>query len=924
MSLVRGTRLGPFEIGTPLGAGGMGEVYRARDTRLNRDVAIKILPAIFALDADRLARFKREAQVLAALNHPHIAAIYGLEETDGVQALVLELVEGPTLADRIANGPIGVPEALPIARQIAEALEAAHEQGFIHRDLKPANIKVREDGSVKVLDFGLAKLTGPAEAGPYVHQSAGAGFGRPELSQSPTITTPAATGIGMILGTAAYMSPEQARGKVVDKRADIWAFGCVLYEMLTGQHACPGEDVTETIAAVVKGEPDWSALPATLPPTLRVYLRRCLQKNLRDRLHDIGDMRLAIDGAFDVLPPSPQTSAEAVGTTLPWRSPTAGAVALALILVAAAATWWLKPPAAERPAPLRRFAISTGQAPLGIANRNRDVAITPDGSRLVYFAGLGANRQLYVRALDALEGTPVRQAGRFFEPFVSPDSRWVGFNDEADFVLRKMPIAGGPPVTITAVGREILGATWGPDDTIVFATTEAGTGLRRVPAGGGTPTVLTTPDKARGEILHAWPEFLPGGRTILYTIQSGERGDDYQIAALNLDTGEQTILVPGGSSSRYAADGYLVYSLENTVRAVRFDAARLELVGDAVTVLERVPTKPFGGANFSVSADGTLTYVSGAASVARRRLVWVDRSGMREPLDAPLREYNDVRLSPDGSRAALAVRDEQADIWIWDFARKTLTRLTADPGIDGSPVWAPDGRQLVFSSGRTGVVNLFIQAPDGAGSVRRMTESPYAQNPLSFSPDGSRLVVREDTTDTPGDNSPSDLRLLVMDGSTRTQPLVNSAFNERLAQVSPDGKWLAYQSNDSGRPEIYVRPFPNVDGGRWQISSSEGMQPAWARSGRELFYVAGDARLMSVAIREENGVFAAGNPTVAVNGPFYPGVNPAGLRTYDVSPDGKRFLMLEVPVADTDADIGGIIVVLNWAEELKRLLPRQP
>ncbi|MSO84307.1 MAG: serine/threonine protein kinase, partial [Acidobacteria bacterium] len=546
MALAVGSRIGSFEIGTLLGAGGMGKVYRVRDTRLNRDVAIKILPESVALDRDRLARFKREAQVLAALNHPHIAAIYGLEEAEGILALVLELVEGPTLADRIAQGPIAVDEAIPMARQIAEALEAAHDQGIIHRDLKPANIKVRDDGSVKVLDFGLAKALGPPEGGHYVPQGGGA-VGRgvrlePDLTNAATITSPAMmTGIGMILGTAAYMAPEQARGKVVDKRADVWAFGCVLYEMLTGHRACPGEDLTETIASVVKGEPDWSALPATLPPTLRVYLRRCLQKNPRDRVHGIGDMRLAIDGAFDVPAPPPQ-SAGAIAPPRPWRSPTVAGGAIVLILISVAATWWLKPPAAERPAPLRRFVVSTGQAALGIATINRDVAITPDGSRLVYFAGVGGKRQLYVRALDALEGTPIRQADRFFEPFVSPDSRWVGFNDEADYMLRKMPIGGGPPVTITAVGPEMLGATWGPDDTILFATTEAGTGLRRVPAGGGTPTVLTTPDKARGEIQHSWPEFLPGGRAILFTIQSGQRGEDFQIAAFDIESGQTKIL----------------------------------------------------------------------------------------------------------------------------------------------------------------------------------------------------------------------------------------------------------------------------------------------------------------------------------------------------------------------------------------------
>lgn len=469
-----GSRIGPFEIGSPLGAGGMGEVYRARDTRLNRDVALKLLPDLFAGDPERLARFKREAQVLAALYHPHIGAIYGLEEgppeggpyrenvgagfSRPVLALVLELVEGPTLADRIAEGPMPVEEALGVARQIAEALEAAHQHGIIHRDLKPANIKLRDDGFVKVLDFGLAKLAGPAEAGPYVHgvgppQDGGAG--RPD-TMLPTITTPAATGVGMILGTAAYMAPEQARGKAVDRRADVWAFGSLLYEMLTARRAFPGEDVTETIAAVVKGEPDWSALPAGLSPAMHVFLRRCVAKNPADRVHDIGDMRLAIDGAFD-LPAS-------VRGLSPWRSPAIAAAVVALVALTAGATWWFIPAPVDRPAPLRRFAISTGEASLWVANRNRDVVISPDGSRIAYFAGVGGSRQLYVRALDALEGTPIREAERFFEPFFSPDSRWIAYIDEGDFMFRKMPTSGGPPATITKIGTEMLGATWGPDD----------------------------------------------------------------------------------------------------------------------------------------------------------------------------------------------------------------------------------------------------------------------------------------------------------------------------------------------------------------------------------------------------------------------------------------------------------------------------
>jgi serine/threonine-protein kinase len=550
-------------------------------------------------------------------------------------------------------------EALSIAKQIAEALEAAHEHSIIHRDLKPANIKLRPDGTVKVLDFGLAKIM--EDVGRVLPSGPAGVAGSKEqdpayvLSQSPTITSPAATRMGVILGTAAYMSPEQARGKAVDKRTDIWAFGSVLYEMLTGKRAFPGEDVTDTLAAIVRGEPDWEALPANVPPTLRVYLRRCLQKNPRDRVHDIADMRLAFEGAFD-LPAAPADVRSVADAKKSWQSLAVPVTAaLILIFLSGVTTWVLKPTPAERPGPIRRFAVTAAPAALAIANTNRDLAITPDGTRIVYFAGNGSSRQLYVRSLDALDGTAIREAEFFFEPFVSPDGKWIGFNDEADYTLRKISVAGGPAVSIAPVGREILGATWGPDDSIVFATTEGGTGLWRVAAGGGKPVALTKPDKERGEISHAWPEFLPGGKALLYTIRSS---DASQVAALNLETGEQKVLLPVGTSPRFSPTGHLVYGVETTLRAVRFDPTRLEVLSDPIPVLESVAAKPSGGVDFSVAGDGTLVYVGGS-NLIQRRLVWVDRRGSAQPLKAPLRRYQTLQISPDGARVALDVRDEK-------------------------------------------------------------------------------------------------------------------------------------------------------------------------------------------------------------------------------------------------------------------------
>ena len=544
------------------------------------------------------------------------------------------------------------------------------------------------------------------------------------------------------------------------------------------------------------------------------------------------------------------------------------------------------------------------------------MAITPDGSRLVYFAGLGADRQLYIRALDALEGTPIRRADRFFEPFVSPDGRWVGFIDETDGMLRKMPIAGGPPVTVTAVGREMIGATWGPDDTIVFATTAPGTGLRRVPAGGGTPTVLTTPDKARGEIQHSWPEFLPGGRAVLYTIQSGERGQDFQIAAFDIQSGDTKILVPSGSSPRYSPSGHLVYGAENTIRAVPFDPVRLEVLGDPIPLVEGVLMKRnSGAADFSVAADGTLVYIAAGAGGVQRRLVWAERGGARRPINAPPRAYTGGPISPDGTRVAMALRDQQDDIWIWDFARETLTRLTTDPNADFAPIWTRDGRRIVFSSTRVTPSPLFVQAADGTGGTERLTEGAEAHAPNTFSRDGGRLIFRADT----GTATGQDLRMLVLDGERRITPLIQTPFDERNAVISPDGKWLGFQSNESGTDEVYVRPFPDVESGRWQVSTTGGFHPAWAPNGRELFYVAADGRLMAVDVRSQGG-FAAGVPRMLVDGGFYFNLVAQG-RSYDISPDGTKFLLIQAPNTGTQADTAGLTVVLNWAEELKRLVP---
>ena len=883
--------------------GAWEQVYQATDTKLNRQVALKILPEAFATDPDRLARFQREAQVLASLNHPNIAQIHGIEEADGTRALVLELVEGPTLADRIAQGAIPVDEALPIAKQIAEALEAAHEQGVIHRDLKPANVKVRADGTVKVLDFGLAKALDPTPTG--------------DPSQSPTVTgTVGGTREGIILGTAAYMSPEQARGKTLDRRTDIWSFGCVLYEMFTGQAAFLGETLSDTIAKVLDHEPDWQALPTQTPVLVRRLLRRCLDKDPKDRLRDIGDARVELreavtgplTGDVAAVPVAPQPAG--------WRQALPWVVGIVLALITGVAVWTLTPRPARPPA---RFMVGTpATEPFTPARSRQDLAVSRDGRHIVYRSVVDGVVGLYVRPVDRLDGTRLFVAPQpgldVSTPVISPDGARVAFMSQADETWKSVSILGGSPLTLfpNPIGTFPRGASWGADNTIIFA--HASTGLWRGPAGGGEPEVLTTPDAAQGETAHRWPEILPGGEAVLFTIVKRTGIENQEIAVLDLVTGEQEVLIPGGSSPRYAPTGHIVYGVDTTLQAVPFDLDRLEVTGNPVPVLEGVMISG-GSVQFSFSADGALVYGTGEALgvAALRTLVWVDRDGREEPLTAEPRAYLYPRISPDGTKVALAMRDQELDIWIWDLTRETLTRLTFDPAQDIYPVWTPDGQRVAFSSARAGSFNLFWTAADGTGAVERLTEAPNNQFARAFSPDGTRLVFHEAHPDTA-----RDLRVLLLDGERRSEPLLANEFDEQNPELSPDGRWLAYQSDASGQEEIYVRPFPTVDEGRWQISTRGGTRPLWAPDGRELFYLAPGGDVMAVPIQTEP-TLTAGNGAVLVEGPAVVPTAPG--RLYDMAPDGQRFLMIKEGVATESGTPPQIILVQNWFEELKRLVP---
>ena len=852
----------------------MGEVYRATDTSLKRQVAIKVLPEIVASDAERIARFQREAEVLASLNHPNIATIYGLEKSDHLIALVMELVEGPTLAERIASAPIAVDEALAIAAQIADALESAHERGIVHRDLKPGNVKVRPDGTVKVLDFGLAKAVDPVAASPAV-------------SQSPTITTPAMTHTGVILGTAAYMSPEQARGRAVDARADIWAFGAVLYEMLSGRPAFRGESVADTLAAIVKEEPDWAALPDGVAPGLAWILRKCLENDPKQRLRDIHDVRLALDGAYV---PAVIDRAR-TGTTSARRAPPwlIGGLVAGLAIGLAVST-----PFARRDDATP--SITRFEVPFRPGQQGGQLAFSSDGETLLYSALGGDGRtRMYLRPLDTLAATPISDTEGASNPFVSADGRWIGF--VVGKTLKRVPLSGGRAETIAELSMEPLGVSWDGESILVGS---GSAGLSRVPLTGGPPIVIATADEGR---QLSGPQAIPGTRAVLYTesrFSAGVRGADApELQILDLDSGRRRVLLQG-SAGRFLPTGHIVFERAGSLWAVAFDSTRLEVVGSPVLVEQAVAS---GVARFAVTDSGSLAYVPSGAT-APRKMVWIDRAGREETVAAPPRGYTYPRVSPDGTRAAIDVRDEGIDIWVWAFDRETLTRLTFDPAQDEYPVWTHDGARILFASFRDQSWGVFSQAADGSGVAQRVGTGPDEIDPLTLSPDSQRLVGRMQ----------GDLVALTMNGSAEPAALMQTRFAEPNADISPDGRWIAYQSDESGRSEIYVRPFPAVDSGLWQLSTTGGTHPLWAKSGRELFYLASPG-LMSIPI-QSGANFASGNARVIVkNAADTYWVSSVG-RSYDVAPDGERFLMLK----EERQNSGAIHVVKNWHTQLDRLL----
>ena len=820
MALSPGTRLGHYDVTALIGEGGMGQVWQATDTQLNRQVALKILPDAFADDPDRLARFQREAQVLASLNHPNIAAIYGIEHGDDTRALVLELVEGPTLADRIAQGAMPIEDALPIARQIAEALEAAHEAGVIHRDLKPANIKVRDDGTVKVLDFGLAKALETFATG------------APE--QSPTITM-AATQMGMIVGTATYMSPEQARGSVVDRRADIWAFGAVFYELLVGKALFDGPTVSDTLALVLTQETDWTPLPVALPESVRRLLRRCLDRDAKHRLRDIGEARVVLEEAIVLPTGDSPASAPARRVIAPWL----GGIALGSVLTGLAIVGMTAP---GTPPPVGRFAVGLDSTAVFVTGPGPSQALSPDGRELVFVASNDEGDGLFRRALNQLEASPIPGTSGARTPVFSPDGQWVAFI--ADDLLKKVSLTGGRPITVCEAPGTASGASWGPDDTIVFTLRNAG--LMRVSASGGDPEPLTELDPVGGIQDHLWPEITPDGEAVLYTVWSGTL-DTSQVAVRSLN-GDRQALLTRGSHARYAPTGHLVFARDASLWAAPFDLDEFQLTGPEVKMVDDLLVNTGGGAGqFSNVTSGSLAYVRGGTTSTDLRLTWLDRDGRPESTPTRPADFIMMQLSPSGTEVAVMMlgdTDANSDIWIVDVARGGFRRLTTHPALDSEPLWTPDGTRVVFASLRDGSWGLFWKAVDGSSPTERLTsvdEAAYVR-PYGWSPDGTRLVFEF------GLRSGADIGVLTMeDGSWA--PLVESGASEREPQISPDGQWLAYSSNEAGPYQVYVERFPEL-GGRRSISAGAGEQPLWSPEGDRLYYIA-EATLYAVAVETE-------------------------------------------------------------------------
>ena len=894
MTLSSGDRLGHYVISAPLGAGGMGEVYRAQDTRLGRDVAIKVLPEEFAADAERLARFEREARLLASLNHPNVATLYGLEsvpgadahaETDVTTFLAMELVEGDDLEGRIAKGRIAISEAVAIARQIAEGLEAAHGKGIVHRDLKPANVRITPGGTVKILDFGLAKAREPFP-------------GEGDLNESPTITA-GMTREGTILGTAPYMSPEQARTRETDKRTDIWALGCVLYEMLVGRRAFAGDSWPEILAHILERDPEWDALPPEVPRALRRLLERCLEKDPKRRLRDAGDVALALE---DLVSEHPSATAEGTAAgprpitkTAPWL--VAGAAAIIAI-----AAWIGRPSLRSESSPALRFSESSPAAldMAQIGHSGSAVAISPDGELLVWVAATDQGTQLYLRRLEEPKAHPIADTEGALAPCFSPDSEWIGF--WADGKLRKVAASGGVPQTICEIDH-VHGVSWG-DGIIVIGAIGADVLFGVDPSGGEVQPIVTSDGTT---LWGEYPKLLPGSRDLLVTRQGQSI-----VELLSLDTGEATTLVREGINGSYLASGHLVWTHQDNLLAAPFDLSSRAITGDARTVIEGVLTESSVGvlSHYSVSDTGTLAYLPGEFEETGARPTWVALDGTMEPLPLPPDIYLSPRVSPDGRRVLVSRQGKTRDFWVAEPERGVMSPITGDEGNEYWGIWTPDGTGVVFNSWRgEGLANMWTQPVDRSSPPRRLTNAPSHQPPADFTRDGRSVVFG--STDKTGENL--DVYLLDLDGGTMSV-LLDSDADEIQPKLSPDERWLAYTSDVTGRREVYVKSFPDM-GATIRVSPNGGQEPLWSPSGDRLYYRSQSGRQV-FAVDVSGDPLRFGREQLLFEGTFTPGIRWG--RKWDIHPDGDRFLMLPMESTQSPQEIR---VVLNWFAELERLVP---
>ena len=884
MALAAGSQLGPYEVIEPIGAGGMGEVYRARDTKLGRDVAIKVLPEEFARDKERLDRFQREAKLLAQLNHTNVATLYGFEESDGQRFLAMELVEGETLADRIARGPIPIDEAILLFIQIAEGLEAAHEKAIIHRDLKPANVKLTPDDDIKILDFGLAKAFAEEMT-------------EPDSSMSPTLTR-GATRAGIILGTAAYMSPEQAKGKSVDKRADIWSFGVVLYEALTGKRLFTGETVSDVLAAVLTREVDFGALPGTTPPHVRHLLQRCLERDPKRRLRDIGEAKLTLQ--------EPAETAQAEVTSV--KRPATLVWLLLVLLVASgiAAIWgWLRPEVAQsRQVARLRLDLPEGLRLLG---NSPGLSISDDGSLIAFPAVNEGERHLYIYRMDNGELETMPNLRDAENPALSPDGTWLAYTHEGR--LKKVAVEGGEAVVLRELTfQSNANVSWAADDTIIFSPSYR-QGLWRMSAGGGEATMLTEPDASRGELGHWFSQVLPGGRHVLFTNYSSPI-ENARIEVLSLESGERKIVLEGSLFGRYVPSGHLIYMSRDALMATRFDFELMKVEGLPIPVSGDVYANTDGYTSLAYADNGTLVYAPVTAMSPDRHLVWVDRDGNVERVDDNRRRYANPRLSPDGQRIAVAVEEGiTSDVWVLELTSGTLSRISFGVTADFNPHWSPDGSRLFYTSEKNGNYTIYSRASNASDEEQPILVTRFDTLVTSISPTGDALTFTGEY-EQPEGTAPLGTWVLPIDGDS---PAELSAVDAENAAFSPDGRLLTFDSPESGRDEVYIQSVAGTSGKR-PVSVDRGAHPTWSHDGRELYFRNG-RNMMAVSVDTSGGI-RTGRPRVLFQGDFEYAQR---LRNYDVAPDG-RFLMVQVPES---AERGRLVVVINWFEELERLVPTE-